>query len=295
MSDNHLHYSWNWGEVHLLMLGVYPGTEGDCASGNGIAGKFLLLCQLPTLLSFCDIKHALCLGNGCAGAPWGWHSPEHSLDFLVNDLKQVSKTTPVVLFMHYGIKGFGSPGQVPWSGYSPDFWWSTREAMQFAHAIAGWNVVAIVHGHTHACVFYQWDLSNVTGYKYDLYNAPALQKGGKNDPPGSLGARSQYLVFEIETGGNDTTSTSGNAASTGGNAASTAAEASPPPRPPASLRAFQRVGDGWGTITHEKEINATASTAKICEKLTTELSQVAVGAVRVRAAGEAVVPQSHVV
>jgi cytolysin (calcineurin-like family phosphatase) len=56
--------------------------------------------------------------------------------------------------------------------------WSSREATAFARAIAGWNVVAIVHGHTHACVFYQWDLSNVTGYKYDLYNAPALQKGG---------------------------------------------------------------------------------------------------------------------
>ena len=43
------------------MLGVYPGTDGDCASGRGVPG------------------------TGCSAAdpPWGWHSPEHSLDFLV--------------------------------------------------------------------------------------------------------------------------------------------------------------------------------------------------------------------
>jgi hypothetical protein len=80
------------------MLGVYPGTEGDCASGTGIKG------------------------TGCTGAPWGWHSPEHSLDFLVSDLGKVSKSTPIVLFTHYGINGFGSPGTTPWAGYSPDFW-----------------------------------------------------------------------------------------------------------------------------------------------------------------------------
>lgn len=38
MSPNHLHYSWDWAGVHFAMLGIYPGTEGDCASGTGIAG-----------------------------------------------------------------------------------------------------------------------------------------------------------------------------------------------------------------------------------------------------------------
>ena len=57
LSDNSLHYSWDWSGVHFIMLGVYPGTEGDCASGTGIKG------------------------NGCdsgSAAPWGWHSPEQS-------------------------------------------------------------------------------------------------------------------------------------------------------------------------------------------------------------------------
>jgi hypothetical protein len=62
MSPNHLHYSWDWEGVHFVMLGVYPGAAGDCAGGTGVPG------------------------TGCASAspPWGWHSPEHSLDFLVD-------------------------------------------------------------------------------------------------------------------------------------------------------------------------------------------------------------------
>ena len=79
----------------------------------------------------------------------------------------------------------------PWAGYSPDFWWSTREALAFGRAIASHNIVGIVHGHTHACVFYEWDLSKITGRKYDIYNAPALQKGGPKDPL----TPSQYLTL----------------------------------------------------------------------------------------------------
>jgi hypothetical protein len=86
----------------------------------------------------------------------------------------------------------------PWAGYSPDFWWSSREALAFGKAIAAHNIVAIVHGHTHACVFYEWDLSNETGRTYDIYNAPALQKGGPNDPPTTP---SQYLTFELDVDG----------------------------------------------------------------------------------------------
>ena len=84
------------------MLNVYPGTEGDCAAGVGVPG------------------------NGCTGAPFGWHSPEHSLDFLVADLAKLDKATPTVIFMHYGLKGFGSPGTVPWAGRKSIDWVSPR-------------------------------------------------------------------------------------------------------------------------------------------------------------------------
>ena len=203
VSQNGLHYSWNWGGVHFVMLGVYPGTDGDCASPG--AGS-------P--------------GNGCCSATgqgicWGWHSPENSLDFLIEDLARLDTATPTVLFMHYGMQGFGSPGTVPWAGYSPDFWWSTREALAFGEAIASHNVVAIVHGHTHACVFYQWDLSNHTGRVYDVYNAPSLQKGGPQSTP------SQYLTFEVDV-------------------------------EQQRFRVFQRVGGMWGAIMHEKTLNVSS-------------------------------------
>ena len=144
-SPNGLHYSWDWGGVHFAMLGVYPGTVGDCAApGQSLPGG------------------GCCTDTG-GGICWGWHSPEHSLEFLEADLAKQDTSTPIVLFMHYGMSGFGQPGSVPWAGYSPDFWWSTREARAFGEAIKAHNIVAIVHGHTHACVFYQWDLTNVTG------------------------------------------------------------------------------------------------------------------------------------
>jgi len=147
---------------------------------------------------------------------------EHSLDFLTADLANVAPDTPVVLFTHYGLRGFGSPGTAPWPGYSPDFWWSTREAHAFAYALKGHHVVALIHGHTHACAFYQWDLTNVTGRVVDVYNAPALQKGGSKDP---LDTPSQFVAFEIDTSSR-------------------------------RFRAFQRVGSEWGSIQHEKALDA---------------------------------------
>ena len=56
-----------------------------------------------------------------------------------------------------------------------------------------------------------------------MYNAPALQKGGQNDPQSTP---SQYLAFEIDV------------------------EAG-------RFRAFQRVGSEWGKISHEKNISRT--------------------------------------
>ena len=104
--------------------------------------------------------------------------------------------------------------------------WSEREAANFATAIKDHNIVGIVHGHTHACVFYRWKPAN-TGRSYDVYNAPALQKGGPKDP---LATPSQYLVFELD-------------------------------RAAGRFRAFQRVGSSWGSISHEKNLTATAPPA----------------------------------
>jgi|LauGreDrversion2_2_1035103.scaffolds.fasta_scaffold19324_1 hypothetical protein len=245
LSPNGLHYSWEWEGVHFVMLGVYPGTDGDCASGKALPG------------TGCDPAHP----------PYGWHCPEFSLSFLEADLKTVDKGTPLVLFMHYGLTGFGAPGVPPWSGYSPDFWWSAREAAAFASVLRGHHVAALIHGHTHACAFYTWDLSNVTGQVIDVYNAPSLQKGGKDDPD-DPSVRSQFLVFELDT---------------------TARR----------LRVFQRVGNDWGTIKHEKSLDGTtlASMAPALQDEVQDEAQVwvahetaAVGQIHVRAKDEPITP-----
>ena len=57
LSPNGLHYAWAWEGVHFIMLGVYPGTNGDCASGQGVPG------------TGCDGTHP----------PYGWHSPSERL------------------------------------------------------------------------------------------------------------------------------------------------------------------------------------------------------------------------
>ena len=108
-------------------------------------------------------------------------------------------------------------------------------------------MAALIHGHTHTCVFYSWDLTNVTGAVIDVYNAPALQKGGPSDP---LSTPSQFLVFEL-----DTTSR--------------------------RLRAFQRISNEWGPIRHEKPLDAQAAERALPANATAE--DAAVGSIRVRA------------
>jgi len=71
-------------------------------------------------------------------------------------------------------------------------------------------------------VFYKWDLSNYTGHVYDVYNAPALQKGGVEPPQ----QPSQYLTIEVDTAAGH-------------------------------FRVFQRVGSGWGMF-HEKNLSSVA-------------------------------------
>ena len=58
-------------------------------------------------------------------------------------------------------------------------YWSDEEGVAFAQAIERNNIIAIVHGHTHSCNFYKWGNAS---HEYDVFNAPALQKGGAEDP-----------------------------------------------------------------------------------------------------------------
>lgn len=110
-APNGISYSWDWGDVHLVSLGLFAGSEGK-----------------PVV------------------SPWGrrfegtWRLPGHSLEFLKEDLaRNVGRSgRPVVLLQHYGFDVWGMG------------WWSENERRALAEAVKGYNVIAIFWGHSHA-------------------------------------------------------------------------------------------------------------------------------------------------
>jgi cytolysin (calcineurin-like family phosphatase) len=73
LSDNGLHYSWDWGGVHFVQLNLYPGDE-------------------PHPKTRYSPMH---------------HHPQHSLSFLKADLAENVRDSgrPVVLAHHYDLQG----------------------------------------------------------------------------------------------------------------------------------------------------------------------------------------------
>jgi cytolysin (calcineurin-like family phosphatase) len=71
LSTNGLHYSWDWSDVHLVMLGLYPADE-----------------QNPLVKRYSPV----------------WHNPQGALTFLRDDLERhVGRSgRPVVLMSHCG-------------------------------------------------------------------------------------------------------------------------------------------------------------------------------------------------
>jgi cytolysin (calcineurin-like family phosphatase) len=71
LSTNGLHYSWDWDDVHFVMLGLYPADQ-----------------QNPLVKRYSPV----------------WHNPQGALTFLKNDLTRHVGTSgrPVVLLSHCG-------------------------------------------------------------------------------------------------------------------------------------------------------------------------------------------------
>lgn len=101
VSANGLHYSWDWGPLHGVALGMFAG-EGDARR---------------------DGHH---------------YAPRESLAFLREDLaKRVGDSgRPVVVAFHLHPNG-------------PEFDWPAEDLAAFWQAMHGYNVIALIHGHTH--------------------------------------------------------------------------------------------------------------------------------------------------
>ena len=78
-----------------------------------------------------------------------WNDPTHSLEFLAADLARNVGTSgrPVIVYQHYG-----------WDGFSAGWgWWNEHDRTNAWNAIKDYNIVAYLHGHTHAATFMKWD------------------------------------------------------------------------------------------------------------------------------------------
>jgi len=92
-------------------------------------------------------------------------NPRKALAFLRADLAaEVGDSgRPVVVMAHYGFDAFGQEPR----------WWTAEQKAEFREAVRGYNVVAYIHGHTHATYTYRWegiDVFNVGSPYYTQYN-----------------------------------------------------------------------------------------------------------------------------
>lgn len=116
ISENGLHYSWDWNGVHFVNLGAYPGNEWVDSCG------------------------------WCHYFKDSFREPLFSRNFLKQDLlKNVgSSGRPVVLIQHYG-----------WDDFSK-LWWTLPDKNSLAEIIRPYQVIGIFHGHSHAVEKRTW-------------------------------------------------------------------------------------------------------------------------------------------
>ena len=88
-----------------------------------------------------------------------------ALSFLRDNLRQHvgNSNRPVIIYQHYGFDEFGYE----------DRWWTLNHKDAFLDVIRPYNVILIMHGHTHATYRYEWegyDVINVGSPYYEAYN-----------------------------------------------------------------------------------------------------------------------------
>jgi predicted phosphodiesterase len=124
VSANGLHYSWDWGGVHFVALGIVVGEVA------GVARKRR-------------------------------YAPLGSLEFLVSDLKEKVGTSgrPVVVTHHVDVLRYAQPLPVD-DRKAQGMEWDPADVRGFHDALKGYTVAAILYGHTHARDVYHWDGTN---------------------------------------------------------------------------------------------------------------------------------------
>ena len=125
VSPNGMHYSWDWGPVHFVCLGLIVGTE------KSVVRK----------------RHYAALD---------------SLDFLATDLaeKVGDSGRPVVLVHHVDLGRYSLPLDTPEPEKKE---WDPADIHAFYEAIKRYKIAAIFYGHTHVRSVFRWDGLNTKG------------------------------------------------------------------------------------------------------------------------------------
>ena len=120
VSDNGVHYSWDWGPAHCVNLGLIVGTQKSVTRKRRYAAL-------------------------------------DSLDFLVADLRDKVGTSgrPLVITHHVDIARYTGPCDPSAPADSKE--WDPCDVRGFYDALQGYNVAGIFYGHTHFRNIFQWD------------------------------------------------------------------------------------------------------------------------------------------
>ncbi len=116
VSENGLHYAWQWEGIHLLQLNLYPSAEWDPNCG------------------WCHFFHE------------SFREPQNSLGFLEYYLEKYVEPEheSVLLFFHYG-----------WDDFS-GLWWTEEEKQAFYEAISNYSIAGVFTGHRHIIEHHHW-------------------------------------------------------------------------------------------------------------------------------------------
>jgi cytolysin (calcineurin-like family phosphatase) len=135
VSKNGLHYSWDWGPVHFLCLGIVVGGSTETQRQRR-------------------------------------YNPLESYEFLQTDLtEKVGKSgRPVVICHHVDVARYTGPCK-PDAPYENKNEWDPCDVHAFYRAIKDYNVLAVLYGHTHVRKIYKWDgLSATAKSGIDVFN-----------------------------------------------------------------------------------------------------------------------------
>jgi predicted phosphodiesterase len=129
ISKNGLHYSWDWGPVHFVNLGIVVGQVEEVKRKRR-------------------------------------YDPLGSLEFLVADLKEKVGTSgrPIVITHHVDMLRYALPLPVE-DKKAEGMEWDPADVNGFYEALKGYNIAAILYGHTHARNVFRWDGSSKAANK----------------------------------------------------------------------------------------------------------------------------------